>query len=135
MTFRSKIDAWIGAVLLIATAGQVGTAVFLVTTDMPARWIVALSLLIGPAFILWIMVTTYYVISDSELLVRCGPLRVQIPLAQISSIQKTRNPLSSPALSLDRLAISYGQGKHCMISPRDQTRFLEALRAYGVRAA
>jgi hypothetical protein len=39
----------------------------------------------------------------------------------------TRNPLSSPALSLDRLRIEYGQGRAIMISPADKGPFLRAL--------
>ena len=132
MTFRSKVDAWIGALLLLATGAQVWAAIFLLASGNPARWVVAPLLLIGPAFILWMVATTYYVVSDVELLVRCGPVRIRIPMDQISNIQRTRNPLSSPALSLDRLAISYGKGRICMISPRDQSGFLDALRERGV---
>lgn len=135
LIFRSRIDPWIGGVLVVATVAQLVAAALLAFAEIPGRWIVVPSLLIGPALILWVLATTCYVIYGSELLVRCGPLRLQIPLSEISSIQKARNPLSSPALSLDRLVISYGSGRRCMISPRDQARFLEALRAHGVRAA
>ena len=135
MIFRSKVDAWIGAVFLVAAVAQLLGALYLVGSNFPGRWLAVLLLLIGPAFLLWTMTTTYYVVSSTELLVRSGPVRIRIPMDQISSIQKTRNPLSSPALSLDRLAVNYGAGRTCMISPKDQAGFLEALRTHGVRAA
>jgi Bacterial PH domain len=135
MNFRSKVDAWVWLVLLIVIAPEFWVALQLFASGNAVPWIVLALLLIVPVLLLWIFTTTYYVVSDTELLVRCGPLRIRIPLSQISGIQKTRNPLSSPALSLDRLAISYGRGKSCMISPKDQTGFLEALRVRGVRAA
>ena len=45
----------------------------------------------------------------------------------ITSVRRTRNPLSSPALSMDRLSIRYGKGRRIMISPADQAGFLEAI--------
>jgi hypothetical protein len=42
-------------------------------------------------------------------------------------VEETRNPLSSPALSLDRLKITYGNGKRIMISPADKIGFLKAI--------
>jgi hypothetical protein len=42
-------------------------------------------------------------------------------------VDSTRNPLSSPAMSLDRLRIEYGQGKAIMISPEPRAEFLRQL--------
>ena len=39
----------------------------------------------------------------------------------------TRDPLSSPALSLDRLKVSYGPKKHVLISPANKAGFLSAI--------
>ena len=135
MTFRSKVDAWLATVLVLAVGAQLWAALFVLASGTSGRWVAVALLLIGPALILWILVTTYYVVEGSELLVRCGPLRVRIPIDQISGIQQTRNALSSPALSLDRLAITYSNGRKCMVSPKDQGAFIEALRSHGARAA
>ena len=45
------------------------------------------------------------------------------------TVHPTRNPAGSPALSLDRLRVQYGQGffKGVMISPVDRNRFLDEL--------
>ena len=49
-----------------------------------------------------------------------------MPLAAIDVVEPTRNPLSSPACSLERLWIRYGE-KQIMISPLDKAGFLRAL--------
>jgi hypothetical protein len=61
------------------------------------------------------------------LVVRSGPFKWCIPIADITSITPTSNPLSSPALSLDRLRIEYGRGHLLMISPRDKEQFVRDL--------
>lgn len=50
-------------------------------------------------------------------------------MGEISEVRPTHNPLSSPALSLDRLHVQYGPGflKAVMISPADREGFLEDL--------
>jgi hypothetical protein len=46
---------------------------------------------------------------------------------EIESIRPTHNPLSSPALSLDRLNIELHTGRNILISPKDKSGFLQAL--------
>lgn len=67
--------------------------------------------------------------GDRELLVRSGPFRWRIAIDGIESIRPSRSPLSSPALSLDRLEITYGGGRRLLISPEDREGFLEAIVA------
>jgi hypothetical protein len=70
-----------------------------------------------------------YGLDDTHLVVRFGVCRQRIPLAAITEVKPTHNPLSSPALSLDRLHVRFGQGvfKAVMISPTDRNRFLDEL--------
>lgn len=42
----------------------------------------------------------------------------------------TRGPLSSPALSLDRLRIEYGKRGVVLISPREKEAFVRALEGH-----
>ncbi len=60
-------------------------------------------------------------------MIRSGPFRWQVPISEIEDIVQTRNPLSSPALSLDRLQVSYSNGRTIMISPADREGFIEAV--------
>jgi len=126
--FKSKIDRWL-LYLLIAVmvfevvvmsiaatqAKQPGEAIAMIVAALA---IVALlgSMLVG----------THYTVDGDTLRVACGPFRWKVPIAAIESVEATRNPLSSPALSLDRLRIHYGK-RRIMISPADKAGFLKAI--------
>jgi hypothetical protein len=92
-------------------------------------WIVVLNVLLGVLLPAWLLLGTDYVLDQEHLKIRCGPFRWSIPVREIRHVEPTRNPLSSPALSLDRLRIEYGNGKSLMISPRDTEQFLADLDA------
>ena len=72
-----------------------------------------------------------YEITTSTLEIRSGIfLHYKIPLASIVRVVPTRNPLSSPAWSLDRLRIDYvknNKKRVIMISPKDKKAFLHEL--------
>ena len=86
--------------------------------------IVVGALVLG--FQYWLL-NTRYIVSADELLVVSGPIRWQIALADIDAVLPTRSVLSSPALSLDRLEISYSGGRKLLVSPKDKAGFLLAL--------
>ena len=74
-----------------------------------------------------VLFRTYYQVDGNNLRIVSGPFHWNVPIDQISSVERTRNPLSSPALSLDRLRIRYAGKKSIMISPADRQRFMKAL--------
>jgi hypothetical protein len=81
-----------------------------------------------PALMFWTLYGTNYRLLGDQLLIRSGPFRFRVPLAEITSVAPSRNPTSSPACSLDRLEIRYrGDRARILISPVDQAGFLEAL--------
>lgn len=130
MVFESKRDAWIviliwGGALLCASA-----AVQQFTAPLNPLSTIMLALFAGAAvFMLWVLYGIDYTLSVDELLIRCGPLRYRVPLAAIDSVHPSRNPLSSPAASLDRLLIRYnGQRRQILISPTPRADFLRELR-------
>jgi hypothetical protein len=53
-----------------------------------------------------------------------------IPIDDIISTEPSHNPASSPALSLDRLVIRYGQGAELMISPKEMAEFIAELKKH-----
>ena len=99
-----------------------------------SRSAAAATVLVAAGIPAWIFTTTRYELSRETLVVRSGPFRWNICLAEIKSITPTHNPLSSPALSLDRLRIEYGQGRAVMISPNNKVAFLRALETYRAAA-
>jgi hypothetical protein len=50
---------------------------------------------------------------------------MKVEIQKITSVKRTRNPLSSPALSTDRLEIKYGKWDFVLISPKNKERFVK----------
>src|SRR5690349_20298659 len=128
--FPSKVDTWLAAILVVAPiVSLIGfldpkvwedTTVLLIALAGPAVFVVIYGLLVFPM---------RYGISSNELIIRHGVVRQRAELAKIQSVEPTRNPLSSPALSLDRLKITTGPRARdsIMISPADKDGFLTLL--------
>ncbi|KRG68157.1 PH domain-containing protein [Pseudoxanthomonas dokdonensis] len=128
-TYRSKVDGWLLIVLLGAMAVCLPAAFAALAQEQGwVAWLtVAAVLLLGFGLPLSLLFATRYTITADCLQVRSGPFRWRVPLAAITDITPTRNPASSPALSLDRLRIDYGRGRQLLISPRDQAGFMQAI--------
>ncbi|MBO2535233.1 PH domain-containing protein [Rummeliibacillus suwonensis] len=121
MKFVSKKDWWIffilfGAVIALYTILLINMDIYIALACIPV------SLLI-----LWFWFTTFYVITDTKLVIRSAFIHINISVYDIQSIQKITNILSSPALSLDRLKIVYDSEKSVLISPKNRGEFLEEL--------
>lgn len=129
VTFTSKIDGWLATALLIS-AGASAVAVVTVSVVESVLLGLALSplLLVSVGLPVWVLRATSYTFGATDLDVRCGPFAWRIPLREIRAVTPTRNPLSSPALSLDRLRIDYGRMSSMMISPEDKEGFMTELR-------
>lgn len=125
--YKSKIDTWIGAILLTAVIACLIALAASVRTGSIAATLPAL--VIGSALPLWLMTSTNYTLCDTTLLVKCGPFKWHVPIEQITTITPTSNPLSSPTLSLDRLRIDYGRGQSVMISPKNKSQFIQDLES------
>lgn len=129
MRFPSKVDKWlvalvapallVGPVSLIAL-GQTGSIGAILFT-------VAVSVVVA-APVVWIFTATAYFVTDTELIVRSGPLRIVVKLEAIQRIRSTATLLSSPALSLDRLEVQYAKRSAVVISPADKAGFVAAIQ-------
>jgi len=134
--YRSKVDTWLAGAIVAAVVVVLIVGFSVVSGPVPAKWLIGVPIiLLGAVLPLWLLVSTNYRITDQNLLIRSGPFRWRIPIREIRSVRPTRNARSSPALSLDRLLITYGCGQSCMISPSDKEGFLDELRANGVTEA
>jgi hypothetical protein len=128
--YRSKADAWLVVVLAAAMAVSLYATFVVISADSSLAWLIAALIAgLGIGLPLWLLLSTYYTLEPRRLIVRSGPFKWRIALADITDITPTSNPLSSPALSLDRLRIDYGQGHSLMVSPRDKEQFVRAVEA------
>jgi hypothetical protein len=134
--YRSQVDSWLLVVFALSAVAAAGACLTLLYYGSYLEWMVGgLTLMVGIGLPLWILNSTTYTVTTGFLVVRSGPFHWGVPLRQISKITPTNNPLSSPALSLDRLKIDYSDVKSIMISPENRREFLADLRSRGVTAA
>lgn len=135
MKFPSKIDGWLIPVMVIAFAGIIIAlvAVMVTPTPWPVRVFITVAMALVTFLLFAVFRNTCYEVRADELRVVSGPFRWKIPLSEITDIRPTRNPLSSPALSMDRFKVSYGKHKFVLISPADKDGFLRAMRQAGVK--
>lgn len=120
MKFNSKHDLWLGIVIIMAVCVS-GIGIFTARQSMS---ILLLSAVDG--FILWIWFGTYYRIKGDILVIRSGPFVSKLDIHRIQTVRKTRNPISSPACSLDRICLRLSK-KQVIISPKDKKAFCDAL--------
>ncbi|MDC4358064.1 PH domain-containing protein [Acinetobacter baumannii] len=132
MKFRSKIDWWLLLIFVVITANiifKIYQEVHHSSIGTNFSHLMIYSLVI---LVIWLPIfSTYYVVETNILVIKSLIFRWKINIDDITQIEPTHNPLSSPALSLDRLKISYmknGRIAKVMISPKDKEGFLNTLR-------
>ena len=126
--FVSKRDGWLVAVLWLASLVDFAVAAWLWLGLESAPAFVGPLLALAGVFQLHVLYATDYRFEGDALRIRASLFGWRVPLAAIDSVEPTRSPLSSPACSLDRLRIRYGE-RQILISPLEQASFLRALVA------
>ena len=133
MIYYSKKDAWLVLVIWVAVLLPLVLGIYNIAVPGGSPQAGGYLLFIGTltaASVLLLAYPVYYKITSSHLIVRSGVLRTEIPLSSIEEVRPTRNPLSAPAWSLDRLRIDYrkaGGAGFMLISPGDKARFMRDL--------
>ena len=128
--YPSKVDWWLAPLLALPVLSSV---VVLAAAAYSGRWDafgigIVVALFVAALYVGLLFPIRYGLASD-RLTVRFGLCRQHIELAKIQQVTPTNNPLSSPALSLDRLRIQFGPGMldAVMISPARRDQFLDEL--------
>ncbi len=115
--------------MILAVAGMVWSLIAVMIAEAPwlIRIAVAVVTVLVIALLFSVFTRTHYTVANGKLRVVSGPFRRTISLSDITGVEPTRNPMSSPALSMDRLKVSYGKKKFVLISPEDKAGFLNAI--------
>ena len=144
MVYRSKKDWWLVALVWVGVLVPFAIGSYTLVArggNNLAGWTLLVISTFTGVLVLLLTYPLYYEITASKLIVRCGVVvRKEIPLSSIVEARPTRNPLSAPAWSLDRLQIDYkkaGGVSSLLISPADKLGFLRELagRADGVEVS
>ena len=125
-TFKSKIGWWYHMIIWIM---GICTVLSFVQGQSPGRMI---TLLLVTLFLIHLMLPTWYKITaDGELIVHCSFFpEKKLKVEEIAAVEPTALPVSSYALSLDRLIIYKGEQQWLLISPVNKKEFLKCLRKY-----
>ena len=119
--YKSKIDWWLGLVLVYPIFRSVASII-------EGEWIGYLGIVLCLLSIVFISKSTRYIIAENQLIVKCMFIvNDRIEISKIRKIEKTNSILSSPALSLDRIAIKFNKFDEVYISPKDRQTFIEDL--------
>ena len=135
MRFRSKIDWWLYIVFVGWIAGNIWAILSYAINGGLGALIITISFTpFTVLLILPVLLKTYYELGDEELKIRSGLGKGRsINYNQIVSASETKNPTSSPALSMDRLEIKFRHksgrvSDSIIISPKDKETFLGLLK-------
>lgn len=121
-TYKSKIEPGLISLISVIVGG---TGILMAYEEV---WLGLVIILLVVAFIVHMFATTYYQIDNETLKIHCGFFfDKSIDIGTIKEIKETRNPISSPATSLDRILISYNKFDTVIISPRDKEGFINYL--------
>lgn len=138
MIYHSKKDWWLMALVWSSVLLPLAFGIYNLVARGGNIQVAWTSLFIGiftGALVLLLTYPLYYEIAASKLIIRCGILmHKEILLSSIEEVCPTRNPLSAPAWSLDRLQINYRTSSFAafaLISPEDKLGFMRELVGSG----
>jgi len=138
MKFRSKIDWWAYLVFLGWLAANLWFIIsYIVNGGLASLIIVIFFTPFSVLIMAPMLLRSYYLFDDEskELVIRCGLGKgTRIAYDLLASAERTRNPISSPALSMDRVEVKFKSksGKFSdtiIISPNDREGFFAELKA------
>lgn len=128
VTFKSAVGPFYYGVLLFVIV--ITAVAFIPAWEQQGEALLfpfLITVIFGCGLPVWLLVATDYTVTLEELKIRCGPFKWTIKRNEIRSIKPSRNLISSPALSLNRLEIRYGSHKSILVSPADRFGFYQAL--------
>ncbi|GAA0870920.1 PH domain-containing protein [Gangjinia marincola] len=101
-----------------------------INTKVEFQQIVLLGIVIIVfALILHMFLSTYYLIENEYLRIKCGVFSYKpISIHEIKEISKTNSFMSAPAPSFDRIEITYRKFDSILISPKDKLGFAQQLK-------
>lgn len=115
--YKSKIDWWLIILILVVFGYPIVDGI------LSKEYV--LSLVFGLILIIFFFLskTIQYKIDGENLVI----WKTKIDIKTIRKIYRTNNPLSSPAMSLDRIAIVYNKFDEVLLSPKERDEFINEL--------
>lgn len=127
-TFRPKVDLWLALLVSGAAALPLVAAIWLVVQGetkgvlLLTGWGGAMLLIVGV-----LSVPLRYVCRSDHLHIQSGWIKWDVPYALLRRVARSRNPLSAPAWSLQRVKLETADGAFILVSPDDRELFIREL--------
>lgn len=131
--YRTKIDWWLGLILVSVFLFPFGILLKVYIEEGSLEWLtlftgILMVAICGPMFFIRYTFYTDHLKIDASIL---GKTRISYK--DITGVKATHNPLSSAAMSLDRVQIDYmknGRHEMALISPVRKKEFMQKLEKY-----
>ncbi|MED4057747.1 PH domain-containing protein [Niallia taxi] len=131
--FKPDKDLWMSAICWIGMLIVIACSSYALIAVTYKFWQFIILVLLGfviPILIFWTWTSAYYEVGKRHLVIQYGPFTTRIPLADIHSIRKTNNPISSSVPPLKRMEIQYNDFESVSISPKDTEEFMNHIEEY-----
>jgi len=115
--YKSKVDWWL-VLIILAVFG------YPVVEGIVSKEYMLSVVFSGILLLFYFLARTLRYKIDGEKLIIW---RTEIDIKTIRKVYATRNPLSSPALSINRIAIVYNKYDEILLSPENRKDFVEEL--------
>ncbi len=115
--FKSKIDWWLMLLIIVVFGYPIVDGI------LSKKYVLSLVFALILTLFYFLAKSIQYKIDGENLCI----WKTKIPIQSIRKIYRTNNPLSSPALSLDRIAIVYNKFDEVLISPKEREKFINEL--------
>jgi membrane protein YdbS with pleckstrin-like domain len=130
IVYASKVDWWVPIVMVASPLIPLGIGIACLIYDkskITSAILLSVGVLILVLYFIFALPCKYAVRKD-ELIIRCGVMRKVIRNEDIKSVELSSDPTSSPALSLQRVAIQLKSGGRVLVSPADRKAFMAHFR-------
>jgi hypothetical protein len=133
MVYRSKKDLWLFRLVWGAALAPLAVGLFHLLApggNVALGWTLVRAGVVIAAVLVFTTYPLDYEIATGQLVARCGLMRWRVPLDSIVEVRPSRNPVSAPTWSLDRLRVEYVKGgstRTLYVSPEDKAAFLRGL--------
>lgn len=122
LVFKGKIAVWMWGILIVINAGMIVSGI---TSDRMSDRLPVFGILAAiDLFMVPMYFRNYVILKKEELVIVFGIIKKRIAYENITVLQETHNPLSSLAMSLDRIYIYTISGDDVMISVKKKKELI-----------
>ena len=124
--YLSKVDWWLIAIIAGSVILTVVLGISMYNQTKTGSFICFVTALFTAGVFLLLAVPCKYTLTEDRVLIQSGILKQEALYSQITGVKKSNNPLSAPALSLQRVEITMKNGFK-LVSPKNREQFIQEL--------